>query len=110
MPNKIFIIAGEVSGDVLGANIMRAMPRAQFVGVGGQNMCDAGLKSIFPMSDLAVMGIVEVLMHARTLKKRIKQTIDANLTAKLLLFFDMCKRFEEKSAQKNEKHVVKHKF
>ena len=82
MPNKIFIISGEVSGDVLGANIMRAMPRVQFVGVGGQNMCDAGLKSIFPMSDLSVMGIVEVLMHARTLKKRIKQTIHAILDEK----------------------------
>ena len=55
MPNKIFIVAGEVSGDVLGANIMRAMPRVQFVGIGGQNMHDAGLKSIFPMSDLSVM-------------------------------------------------------
>lgn len=77
MPNKktIFIIAGEVSGDVLGANIMRELPGFNFVGVGGQNMCDAGLKSIFPMSDLAVMGIVEVLANARTLKRRIRDTI-----------------------------------
>ena len=77
MPNKktIFIIAGEVSGDVLGANIMRELPGFNFVGVGGQNMCDAGLKSIFPMSDFAVMGIVEVLANARTLKRRIRDTI-----------------------------------
>lgn len=77
MPNKktIFIIAGEVSGDVLGANIMRELPEYNFIGIGGQNMCGAGLQSIFPMSDLAVMGIIEVLSHARTLKHRIRETV-----------------------------------
>ena len=84
MPNKktVFIIAGEVSGDVLGANVMRAAKNTDFIGVGGQNMIDAGLKPIFPMSDLAVMGLIEVLAHARTLKKRIKQTINAILKTK----------------------------
>lgn len=77
MPNKktIFIIAGEVSGDVLGANIMRELPEYNFIGIGGQNMCGAGLQSIFPMSDLAVMGIIEVLSRARTLKHRIRETV-----------------------------------
>lgn len=79
---KIFVIAGEVSGDVLGAKIMREIPNAEFVGVGGQNMIDAGLKSLFPMSDLAVMGIVEVLAHAKTLKSRIQQTIESILVEK----------------------------
>lgn len=79
---KIFIIAGEVSGDVLGAKIMREMPDVNFVGIGGQNMIDAGLKPLFPMGDLAVMGIFEVLARARTLKKRIAQTIKAILTEK----------------------------
>lgn len=73
---KIFIIAGEVSGDVLGAKIMHEMPGVDFVGIGGQNMIAQGLEPIFPMSDLSVMGITEVLAHARTLKMRIKQTID----------------------------------
>ena len=84
MRNKktIFIIAGEVSGDVLGAGIMRSMPDYKFVGIGGQNMCDAGLKSIFPMSDLAVMGLFEVLAHAKTLKKRINQTVQSILNVK----------------------------
>ena len=84
MLNKktVFIIAGEVSGDVLGANIMRAMSKCKFIGVGGQNMCAAGLQSIFPMSDLSVMGIIEVLAHAKTLKKRIKQTISAIIDTK----------------------------
>ena len=79
---KIFIIAGEVSGDVLGAHIMREMPNVQFVGVGGENMSAAGLKSIFPMGDLAVMGAVEVLAHAHTLTRRIKQTVRAILDEK----------------------------
>ncbi len=76
---KVFIIAGEVSGDVLGARVMSQMPDADFVGVGGENMQAAGLKSLFPMSDLSVMGIVEVLAHARTLTRRIKQTVHAIL-------------------------------
>lgn len=79
---KIFIIAGEVSGDVLGAKIMQEIPDAEFIGIGGQNMIDMGLKPIFPMSDLAVMGIFEVLAHARTLKSRIRETIDAILVEK----------------------------
>ena len=74
---KIFIIAGEVSGDVLASKIMREMPSVDFVGIGGKNMAENGLKSIFPMSDLSVMGIFEVLFHAKTLTKRIKQTVDA---------------------------------
>lgn len=80
MQNKkltIFIIAGEVSGDVLGARIMSEMPDASFVGVGGQNMIAAGLTTLFPMGDLAVMGVIEVAAHARTLMRRIRQTADA---------------------------------
>ncbi len=74
---KIFIIAGEVSGDVLGERIIRQMPDVDFVGIGGQHMISAGLKSIFPMGDLAVMGVVEVAARARTLTKRISDTVDA---------------------------------
>ncbi len=79
---RIFIIAGEVSGDVLGGHIMSEMPNAEFFGIGGENMQRAGLKSLFPMSDLSVMGIVEVLAHAKTLTRRIKQTVDAILEYK----------------------------
>lgn len=85
MQNKkqtVFIIAGEVSGDVLGARIMSQMPNAHFVGIGGENMQAAGLKSLFPMSDLAVMGAVEVLMRAKTLTRRIKQTVNAIIELK----------------------------
>lgn len=76
---KVFIIAGEVSGDVLGARIMRAMPDAEFYGIGGENMISVGLDSLFPMSDLSVMGVLEVAAHARTLTHRINQTVNAIL-------------------------------
>ncbi|GHS98419.1 lipid-A-disaccharide synthase [Bacteroidia bacterium] len=80
---KIFIIAGEVSGDILGAKIMRALAQLQakieFSGVGGENMAAAGLRSIFPISDLAVMGFFEVLARVRILTRRIRETSDAIL-------------------------------
>ena len=79
---RVFIIAGEVSGDVLGGRIMAEMRGAEFVGVGGENMQAAGLKSLFPMADLSVMGIVEVLAHARTLTRRIRQTVAAIIAEK----------------------------
>lgn len=74
--SKIFIIAGEVSGDVLGARIMSEMPDAEFYGIGGENMTAAGLRPLFDMADLSVMGVMEVLAHARTLMRRIRQTVD----------------------------------
>ncbi len=78
MPNKkIFIIAGEVSGDALGARIMRQMKNVEFRGIGGAEMTACGLRSVFPMADLSVMGIMEVLAHVRTLTRRINQTVDA---------------------------------
>ena len=79
---KVFIIAGEVSGDVLGAKIMHEMPGVDFVGIGGAHMAAEGLKSLFPMSDLSVLGIFEVLAHAKTLTNRIKQTVNAILQEK----------------------------
>ena len=85
MQNKkptVFIIAGEVSGDILGSHIMAAAPDMEFIGVGGENMVAAGLRPIFPLGDLAVMGVVEVLAHARTLTRRIRQTVDAIIASK----------------------------
>ncbi|MCQ2582226.1 MAG: lipid-A-disaccharide synthase [Alphaproteobacteria bacterium] len=79
---KIFIIAGEVSGDCLGARIMSAIPNADFVGIGGENMIACGLSTLFPMSDLSVMGVIEVVAHAQTLTKRIKETVAAIINEK----------------------------
>ncbi len=75
---NIFIIAGEASGDLLGANLMRALkqerPDAVFHGIGGSKMVAEGLKSLFPMEELSVMGIAEVLPRLFTILRRIRQT------------------------------------
>lgn len=78
---KIFIIAGEASGDVLGFRLMQALralePRVSFTGIGGVRMTEAGLVSLFPMQELALMGLAEILPKALHLKKRLAQTIAA---------------------------------
>jgi lipid-A-disaccharide synthase len=78
MMKKIFIIAGEMSGDLLGYNVMNSINKCQkidFVGIGGEKMESFGLKSLFPMNELSVMGVFEVLPKIFTLNKRIKDTI-----------------------------------
>lgn len=76
---KIFIIAGEASGDWLGHKIMRELkdlqPKAEITGIGGKNMEGEGLKSLFPITELSLMGFAEVLPHIPRLKRRIRQTV-----------------------------------
>ena len=78
----IYIVAGEASGDVLGARLAAAIaglcPGARFAGVGGPRMAERGIASLFPVSDLAVMGLVEVLPRLRLLRRRLRE-IDAEL-------------------------------
>jgi lipid-A-disaccharide synthase len=78
---KVFIIAGEPSGDRLGAALMAGLrdlrANVTFDGVGGDTMAALGLQSRFPMSDLSVMGLAEVLPRLRLLRARIRQTIAA---------------------------------
>ena len=78
---KFFLIAGEPSGDNLGGPLMAGLKSldqdAEFLGVGGPSMAAQGLDSLFPMEELSVMGIVEVLPKYRQLKARIAQTARA---------------------------------
>lgn len=80
-----FLVAGEASGDRLGAALMGALrdihPDVRFLGVGGPMMAAQGMDSLFPMEELSVMGIVEVLPKYRALKRRIAQTAAAALAA-----------------------------
>lgn len=77
--SHIVLIAGEPSGDALGASLIRALkqidPSLKLSGVGGYRMEEAGLQSLFPITDLSVMGIVEVVPKLPAILKRIKQTI-----------------------------------
>lgn len=80
---RLFVIAGEPSGDRLGAALMAGLkalaPGVEFRGVGGPGMEAEGLASLFPMEELTVMGLVEVLPKYRALKRRIAQTAQAVL-------------------------------
>ena len=70
---KIFLIAGEASGDVIGGKLMQAMKSAAdergytitFDGIGGEHMAAAGLKTRFPMRELSLIGIAEILPICR---------------------------------------------
>lgn len=76
----IWLLAGETSGDEIGARLIQALkrhdPSIRFIGVGGPRMRENGMEILFPMHDLAVMGLVEVLPKIRFLSKRLNQTIE----------------------------------
>ncbi len=79
---RVFLIAGEASGDKLGAALMaglKSLVDVEFHGIGGPLMTAEGLRSRFPMDELSVMGIAEVLPKYRHLKRRIAQTAQAVL-------------------------------
>ncbi|HHX91400.1 MAG TPA: lipid-A-disaccharide synthase [Paracoccus sp.] len=75
---KVFVIAGEPSGDHLGAALMAGLqklqPGVRFSGIGGAMMQAQGLVSVFPMTELSVMGLAEILPRYAQLKRRIRQT------------------------------------
>ena len=83
-PIRLFILAGEPSGDRIGADLVRRLRVSRTVtltGVGGEGLGGEGLKSLFPMNDLSVMGMRDVLMRAPLLLWRIRQTVQAILAA-----------------------------
>nr|WP_322616345.1 lipid-A-disaccharide synthase [Pseudomonas sp. BIC9C] len=83
---RIALVAGEASGDILGAGLMRALkarhPAVEFIGVGGPLMQAEGLTSYFPMERLSVMGLVEVLGRLRELLARRKKLVADLIAAK----------------------------
>jgi lipid-A-disaccharide synthase len=79
---RIFLIAGEHSGDFLGAALMRSLdqqldPSPVYAGVGGDQMEAQGLHSLFPLDDVAVMGISAVIPRLPTLYKRGMEAVEA---------------------------------
>ncbi|HLN25857.1 MAG TPA: lipid-A-disaccharide synthase, partial [Patescibacteria group bacterium] len=82
----IYMIAGEPSGDLLGARLMAGLleltgGEVDFAGIGGEAMREKGMPSLFPQADLAVMGLAEVLPRIPRILKRLKQTM-ADIAAK----------------------------
>ncbi|MCW9032634.1 MAG: lipid-A-disaccharide synthase [Rhodospirillales bacterium] len=78
---SLYIIAGEPSGDVLGARLMQALKQEHqgqinFFGIGGPRMSEQGLKSLFPMSELSIMGLTEIIPHIPKLLGRITETVE----------------------------------
>ena len=82
-PLRVFMVAGEHSGDHLGAGLIRALRERrsdlEVEGVGGDEMIREGLEPLFPMSDIAVMGIVPVVARLPRILERIRRTAEAVL-------------------------------
>ena len=81
-PRTIFLIATEESGDRLGASLMKSLRErlggaVQFRGVGGQSMEQGGLSSLFPISELSVIGLTAVVRQLPKFSRLIRQTAAA---------------------------------
>ncbi len=86
----IAIVAGEVSGDILGAGLIRALrshyPQAKFIGIAGKNMLAEGCESLIDMEEISVMGLAEILKHLPRLLKIRNNTVQTLLAQKPDIF------------------------
>lgn len=94
-PLKLAVVAGEVSGDLLGGDLVAALKRrydgpVELIGVGGEALEAQGLQSLFDYSELSIMGFSQVIKRLPKLLARIKQTANAIIAAKpdVLLIID----------------------
>jgi lipid-A-disaccharide synthase len=79
-PPLIYLVAGEPSGDLLGGRLMAALRertggKVRFAGIGGESMAAQGLVSRVNLSELAIMGVAEVLPSARRIFRRVAETV-----------------------------------
>lgn len=86
-PCRLFLVAGEHSGDALGGKLIEALGRLSprplaLEGVGGEAMAARGCPSLFPLSDIAVMGPMEIIPRLPTILRRMGQTTKAIVAAK----------------------------
>ena len=84
---KVAVVAGEVSGDLLGADLVSALKAAhagpvEMIGVGGEALQAEGLQSLFDFSELSIMGLTQVLQRLPQLLSRIRQTANAVIAAR----------------------------
>jgi lipid-A-disaccharide synthase len=81
---RVYLVAGELSGDNLGTGLMRALkarhPGVEFRGIGGPGMIGEGMQSRFPLETLSVMGLVEVIKHLPELI-RVRRALKADALA-----------------------------
>ncbi|MFZ0355097.1 MAG: lipid-A-disaccharide synthase [Pseudolabrys sp.] len=87
MSRHIFLVAGEESGDRLGAALIAALRQrtqgqVRVSGVGGAHMIAEGVPSLFPLGDLAIMGFTEIPARLPKIFRRIRETADAIVSAK----------------------------
>lgn len=79
MAKRIYMIAGEASGDQLGGMLVQELrtldDSIEYRGIGGFSMMQQGIASLFPMRELSIMGFAEVLPHLLTISARIRQTV-----------------------------------
>ncbi|MCE3233188.1 MAG: lpxB, partial [Rickettsiaceae bacterium] len=115
---KIYIIAGEASGDIYGAKLIESLRKLspspiEFSGIGGDKMAAAGLTSLFPMSEISIMGFMEVIPHIPNTLRRIRQTVEdiKNIRPDVVITIDspgFCCRVVEKLKEKSVPTILAH--
>lgn len=105
----IYLVAGEASGDVIGSRLIKALkekiPHCVISGIGGHLMEKEGLRSLFPLQELSIMGIMEVLPHIPRILKRLNDTKQDILSKKpdIVITID-AKGFSFRLAKRLKKH------